>query len=110
MEIQDLLDHLRAKNPTGIRYSDAVQLFLWLYVAQDLLPERFRAIPLGRSELAWVFQRMTDTGLITEVPSSEVGAGSTNSSMPDWNRLVDQLLLGRVELDDGFRARATLYI
>jgi hypothetical protein len=54
----NLYEWLRAKNPAGIPYSDAIQLFLWLYCTTDFLPLNLKTEPLGRKELVETFSQL----------------------------------------------------
>jgi hypothetical protein len=103
--MKSLYQTLRDANPDGIPSDEAVQLFLWTFCTKDVLPVELRKLPLTKEVLAETFQRLTSDGLIR---GAHPDADNERSS-PDWNGLVREFLLKRVELDDTFRLRAKRY-
>lgn len=105
MSTRTLADYLRQKNPTGLSYEDAVQLFLWMYCSIEVVPDTFRSEAVSKTSLVRTFEELTQSGVIhkrvgTNAPSTEIS----------WPDMVDALLSHRVQLDQGFRARISQFL
>ena len=97
----ELYDYVFAKNPDGLVYDEAVQLFIWIYSTLDVLPVELRAVPMGREYLVETFEQLSFQGLIRS-PTSH---GSSH-----WNHIIEDFLSMRVSLDPSFPDRASRYI
>jgi hypothetical protein len=105
----DLFNHIMGKNPGGISSEDAKQLFLLLYCTLGVLPERFRHLKLGRTELAQIFLRIAAEGKIT----TDAILGESVDDFKEeayWQTLVDLLLRKKVTLDESFWSRCPSFL
>ena len=94
--------------------ADAQQLFLLLYCTLDVLPREMRSGPLGRKELSQTVSKLAADGLLQ--PGADEEGRKTYQPMGDISdenareKLIDDLLLQRIELDWDFIAKATRFV
>lgn len=105
--MSELYEHIRQKNPEGLSYNEAAQLFLWLFCSSDLIPTSLRKTPINKETLIDVFQKLSADGLILDLPPQDT---DNRHDCLLWRALVESLLLNRIELDPGFPARAKQYL
>ena len=100
-----LYNYIRARNPDGLVYEDAVQLFLWIYCTPDVLPPALRIERFAREDLVDTFGRLTYADVILfPPPLSKVTSMSDSHSR--WNKILDEFLLSkRPSLDPDFPNR-----
>jgi hypothetical protein len=112
--VEKFFEHICNKSKSGIPYSEAVQLMLWIYCILDFLPDEFRALKLTREELAKLFSRLSTVGKVFIEPETDISkAGILRGEIihkEHWDSLVKKLLLGQISLDDSFRKRANFYV
>jgi len=100
MSAKTLAEYLRQKNPTGLPYEDAMQLFLWMYCSIDVVPDAFRSEDaVSKAALVRTFEELTRSGFIRKPTST------THSPEIPWPEMVDALLSNRVQPDWEFRTR-----
>lgn len=112
--MEKFFEHICNKSKSGIPYSEAVQLMLWIYCILDFLPDEFRSLKLTRQELAKLFARLSIIGKVFIDPETDASeaANLRGKIIHDghWDGLVKKLLLGQISLDDSFRKRASTYV
>jgi len=117
--MERLFNHIRRQCGGHLPYEEAVQLMLWLYCSVELLPEKFRDLPLSRENLAFLFSKLSSRGIISLPEDLRSGLpeplhhrpGTSDASEPDhWEGHIWRLLRKKVELDDSFPVRAHLYL
>ncbi len=105
--MSELYDHILRKNPAGLSYDEAVQLFLWLYCSTDWAPKTFSKSLLTKEQLVDTFQKLSEDGLI--VGTFQHGIDKIEGGH-SWAGLIDALLLSQVALDPEFPQRADRYL
>ena len=104
--MNSLYHQIRAKNPAGLPYEEAVQLFLWIYCSAEILPPALRTNPPGKEMLVDLFEELQRDNVILGGPTEHADG---LKPLP-WARLVDELLSKRLALDPDFPARANRYL
>jgi hypothetical protein len=110
--MEKLFEHLCAKNPGRIPYSEAIQLMLWTYCFLDLLPPHLRGIELSRENLTILFAKLSVAGKVEEPSGSDSqnGLKLQFTHKNHWDELVTKFLRGDIELDRSFTDRAKSYV
>ena len=92
-----------ATRDTPIEYSDAVQIFLWLYCTTDVLPAQLKSEVVSTEKLVEIFEKLSRLGLIGGTPIRPlIESGSSETA---WSKLPREFLAGRVSLDETFPER-----
>jgi hypothetical protein len=104
--VTQLYDHIATKNPEGLPYSEALQMFIWVYCVTDILPLSLRAVPVGREELVESFRQLARDGFIHALGPIDPGINSSSH----WDKVIADLLANRISLDPQFPTRARQYL
>jgi hypothetical protein len=102
----DLYNRLLKNSPHGILYSDAVQLFLWLFCSNSILPAEFKEYVLDKGELADLFSRLAVDKMIVGSPSDNITPENSPQHASHWIALVKKMLSGEINLDNSYRPKA----
>src|SRR5579883_1348181 len=100
-----IYERLQERNPSGILYKDAVQVFLWLFC------EKVPQLPgqeATREDLVEGFCALSAKGLILDVPR-ELGREEP-SSAAHWQSLLARFFKNEVQLDWDFRQRLPSFL
>jgi len=100
--MRSLYNRLRDKNVGGIPYREAVQLFLWVYCTNDILPSDLKHENTSRENLVEIFSKLTADNIITNLPSE---FGNVVAPRLNWDGLVTKLLSKDIHLDPEFPKR-----
>lgn len=107
--ISKVYRRLRSKNPAGIPYEEAVQLFLAMFCTLDFLPNELRNCVLGRSELVELFSTLELEKFMVDSPPSLNDETHRRECRPRWNELIDNLLTGKIQRQPNFTIIAPNY-
>lgn len=105
--MSELYTHLSEKNSQGLPYSEAVQLFLWIFCTMDVLPDSLKGLVLDRQTLVSVFSRLEKDNVIIGVPLEH---HTRTSHAERWNGLIDDFMRGDIALDRDFSERSGGYV
>ncbi len=100
-----LIERIRRKNPAGIPYEEAVQLFLMLYCTTSPLPAKLKGETLSRETLEDTFEELEREGLVLRAEGSAFRGRSRR-----LGGLIDEMLSDPNVLDPTFSGRANRYI
>jgi hypothetical protein len=105
-----LYEAIRTRNPQGLPYEDAVQLYLWIFCTTMYLPDALKSEPIGKEQLTEVFEALTRDGLIH--PPRTTGQETVRKSGVgiEWSGLVRAFLLKKFRLDQDFPKKFHRYI
>ena len=101
-----LYDRIRQRNPGGMPYPEAVQLFLWIYCTTDILPVELRSDALDRENLTLTFANLTREHVIVD----DAAAKGALIDQLFWDRLASDLLAKSIALDPAFPSRISRYV
>ncbi len=114
MPRMNLFDHITNKNPDGIAFEEAKQLFLWLYCTLRILPEPIRHNKIGKKELTETFSMLAAQGKLLGLPRIVAKGHAVPFNDPSdqayWERLVDELLHNKITLDWSFERRCSQFV
>ena len=109
-----LFEHITNKNPGGIPFEEAKQLFLWLYCTLGILPEPIRHDKIGKKELTETFSSLAAQGKLLGLPrivaQANVAPFNDPSDQAYWERLVNELLHNEITLDSSFESRCSQFV
>jgi len=107
--MDDLYEHICKKATHGIPYVDAVQFMLWTFITLEFIPKEFRVLELSKVNLAILFAALAAKRKVIVSPTDNLSVDDL--VRPDhWEKLVDDLLLRKIALDESFPPRFKLYI
>lgn len=95
------------KNPNGLPYEEAAQLFLWTYITLDILPVDLRGEILSRKVLEETFELLEREKMIVGIPIND---GSLIPKYLPITLVFDLLIKGHIELDKQFEKRVNKYL
>ena len=101
-----LYERIRARNPNGLPYEVAVQIFLQIYCTTEYLPIPLRSGRFTKEALVETFEELTGDGLIL-LPGSTEG---DDTEFTEWADLVWEFLSGRIEQDFSFGEKICDYL
>jgi hypothetical protein len=107
LQMNALHKRICEKNPNGLPYDEAVQLFLWTYITLDILPVDLRGEILSRKVLVETFELLDREEMIVRIPIND---GSLIAKYLPITVLFDLLKKGRIELDKQFAKRVNKYL
>lgn len=98
--------HIASKIKGPIPIDDAVQLYLWMFCYLSILPYPLKDNPPTKEELILVFTTLAKEGLI------KAGDNQVSDLQQDewWRRLIRDLLLKNINLDESFPQRSSAYL
>lgn len=109
-KLTSLYEAIRSRNPHGLPYKEAVQLFLWTFCTTDFLPENLKREPLGKERLIEIFEALTADGFVLQLPTADIETPHGSGVIVEWAGLIGAFLSEKIQLDEDFLERVHKYI
>ena len=104
-----LYERLRMRNPKGLPYEEAVQIFVLIFCTTECLPDSLRNEVYTENVLVETFENLAGDGLILPPQKSGTSAPA-GQGFVEWRDLVKEFLSGRVAQDFSFPNRLHRYL
>lgn len=107
--MDNFYEHISRKATNGIRYKEAVQLMLWMFLTLGYIPKEFQELELNKASLAILFSKLRGNGKTIAGQADNVCVDEIARPEP-WGNVMEKLLQRTMTLDETFPQRVGSYV